>query len=52
MSMNHKCLTPEDEKSPLPPFAKEGIKVPLWQRGIEGDLKFFPVKPAAAETIL
>ena len=24
-SMNHQGLTPEDEKSPLPPFSKRGV---------------------------
>jgi len=32
--MNHKCFTPEDEKSPLPPFFKGVFKVPLWKREI------------------
>jgi hypothetical protein len=32
--MNHKCLTPEDEKSPLPPFFKGGVlKSPFGKGG-------------------
>jgi hypothetical protein len=35
--MNHECLTPEDEKSPLSPFFKRGIlKSPFAKGGIRG----------------
>jgi hypothetical protein len=35
--MNHECLTPEVEKSPLPPFFKGGIlKSPFGKGGFRG----------------
>jgi hypothetical protein len=37
--MNHKCLTSEAEKSPLPPFFKGGLSPPLEK----GDLGGFEV---------
>ena len=33
---NHKCFTPEDEKSPLPPFSKGGSKSPFGKGGFRG----------------
>jgi hypothetical protein len=34
--MNQKCLSPRDEKSPLPPFSKGGLKSPFGKGGFRG----------------
>jgi len=39
--MNHKCLTSEDEKSPLPPFFKGGYYSPPLEKGDLGGFEVF-----------
>ncbi len=45
--MNPQWFTSEDKNPPCLPFSKGGVKVPLWERGIEGEVKLFMVKASA-----
>ena len=47
--MSRKCLTPEDEKSPLPPFIKGEFKKSPFEKGGFRGIWFFTVKPAATK---
>jgi hypothetical protein len=50
--MNPKGFSPEDEKSPLPPFIKGGFEKSPFEKGGFRGIWFFTVKPAAAKHLL
>ena len=50
--MNHKCLTPEDEKSPLPPFSKGGYQSPPLAKGDLGGFEVFHGKACGYNKLL